>query len=296
MARQQRKALVNDKEPPDIVVVNGDTAHSGTSYFTIEEYEVILKQFNFQLVKSRTNLKENRNKNDVSSFLRLTKDNHCQLLTEHVYGTPLGSSPRIAERIDKFLTCHVGKTSAKPFKELIDQYNSKVSHDLQVNIPKRTNLEGILRILLTQIPMVPLPTVSHICSGHMDSLVLLDRDDFYTCEMKNNALVFHRDPEHRLDALRRCLDGIVELFTPKSHPAEIIPKIQDIILKELKVPLPWDPQKVIAAVADDPESNSAYVQVYLCPLRNHIGKSPGSRTGELLSKVEEQFFSSNLVC
>jgi hypothetical protein len=76
MTRQQRKALVNDKEPPDIVVVNGDAAHSGTSvinpYFTIEEYEVIPKQFNFQLDKSRTNLVENRNKNDFSSFLRLT--------------------------------------------------------------------------------------------------------------------------------------------------------------------------------------------------------------------------------
>jgi hypothetical protein len=103
-----------------------------------------------------------------------------------VYGTPLGSSPRIAERIDKFLTCHVGKGSAKPFKELIDQYNSKVSQDFQVNIPKRTNLEDTLRILLTQIPMAPLANIQDICSGHMDSLALLDRDDFYTCEMKNN--------------------------------------------------------------------------------------------------------------
>ena len=206
---------------------------------------------------------------------------------------PLGGTERFEERLDKFLVYHVGKKSnLAQFTDALKTLNVECA----VRIDKESNQDAAIRTLLTRVPMVPLPTVPHICSGHMDSLVLLDRDDFYTCEMKNNALVFHRDPEHRLDALRRCLDGIVELFTPKSHPAEIIPKIQDIILKELKVPLPWDPFKVIDAVGDDPESNSAYVQVYLCPLRNHIGKSPGSRTGELLSKVEEQFFSSNLVC
>jgi len=291
-----------DEDPPDEgqpLTVNAHAApinnDNNVSYFTDEEYTEVLEHFDELRNRSLKNSKTKTavDKKDLTTFKRLKKEHYLELMGNHFKTLPLGGTDRFIERLDKFLVYHVGKRNdLGPFKDALKTLNVECA----VRIDKESNQDAAIRTLLTRVPMVPLPTVSHICSGHMDSLVLLDRDDFYTCEMKNNALVFHRDPEHRLDALRRCLDGIVELFTPKSHPAEIIPKIQGIILKELKVPLPWDPQKVIAAVADDPESNSAYVQVYLCPLRNHIGKSPGSRTGELLSKVEEQFFSSNLVC
>jgi hypothetical protein len=72
------------------------------------------------------------------------------------------------------------------------------------------------------------------------------------------------------------------------------PKIQKIIMTELKVPLPWDPQKVISAIGEK-KAVKAYVEVYLCPLRTHIGKSPGSKTGELLSLVQKEFFSG-IIC
>jgi hypothetical protein len=196
-------------------------------------------------------------------------------------------------RLDKFLVYHVGKNDrVSPFTDALKALNFECA----VHIGMENNQDAAIRTLLTKVPMNPPPTVVVVNSDQLDSLCLLDRGGFYTDKQKEKSMIFHQKEFNRLDALRKCLDGLVALLTPKFSPTAVILKIQKIIMTELKVPLPWDPQQVIAAVGDDPGSNSTYVQVYLCPLRNHIGKSPGSRTGELLSKFEERFFSSNLVC
>jgi hypothetical protein len=47
-------------------------------------------------------------------------------------------------------------------------------------------------------------------------------------------MIFNKKEFNRLDSLRRCLDGIVALLTPKFSPTAVIPKIQNIVLHEMK--------------------------------------------------------------
>jgi hypothetical protein len=253
---------------------------------------VVLQQFNVLHDRSLKNKNDKITKknNYLTTFGRLKKEHYLKLMGNHFKTLPLGGTERFKERLDKFLVYHVGKLDrVTQFTDALEALNFECDFPIG-----KENKDSAIRTLLTKIPMNPPPTVFVVNSDQLDSLCLLDRDGFYTDKQNKKSMIFHKKEFNRLDALRRCLDGIVALLTPKFSPTAVIQKIQNIVLHDMKVPLPWDPQKVISAIGKR-KAVKAYVEVYLCPLRTHIGKSPGPKTGELLSLVQKEFFSG-IIC
>jgi len=297
MARRKRIVEEPEDDPPDDeqqITANTDNTPANNdviiSYFTDEEYTIVLKQFNTIKDRSIKNKEENikKEKDDYATFKKLKKPHYISLMGKHFFSSPLGTSPRFDDRINQFLDYHLSKrTDTKPFKVALQ------SHGIHSDKPMagESIQEALIRTLLTKVPMEPLASIQIANTDVIDSLVMFDRGGFYTGDMKNNASKFHKEQSDRIGSLKKCLDKIVEVVSSKTNSRKMVEKINSIIGKWLKVPLPWDPYQIIDALGNDPSSKSGYVQVFLCPLRTHIGKSDGSKTGKLLSMIESQFFS-----
>ena len=195
------------------------------------------------------------------------------------------TKPRLDERLKKFISFIGGTENAKALLLLLPK---GVTYKLQKGVPK---VQAVIKLLMTkgEIPfeVVDVPVLNRSLS--------FDRDDFYLKDMKSNAVKFHDAKLTRLLKLGECYNRLLDIWNlkgggiSKEERVVVVGQFEKIIIDCLKVPLPWHPIQIVNAI-DDPTKNHTYLQMYLCPLRDLIGKSPGSKTGELLSKVEDPFF------
>jgi hypothetical protein len=179
------------------------------SYFTDEEYTIVLKQFNTFKDRSIKNKEENIKKEKDDYYFQEIEENtlhqfdgETEMITvgqKHFFSSPLETSPRFDDRINQFLNYHLSKKKdTKPFKEALQ------SHGIHSDEPMagESIQDALIRTLLTKVPMEPLASIQIANTDVIDSLVMFDRGGFYTGDMKNNASKFHKEQSDRIGSLK----------------------------------------------------------------------------------------------
>lgn len=196
-----------------------------------------------------------------------------ELLTTHVI---LSEKPHLEERLELFLKYKLEYQFTKEtIKKLIPDH---------LKPPKGTKA-NFIRILATEVEFTPTVKDFHrVIKEVSPTIQMLDRGEFYEEGRKEKAKIFHGSAGDRLQKLKTCLEQCLEIFRTHQPGPESARFISKMICDIMGVPLPWKVETVLESVRND--RTDTYLQVYLCPLMDKIGKSDGSKTGELLSLVE----------
>ena len=164
---------------------------------------------------------------------------------------------------------------------------------------KKTGRDHLLSLVMTENEMAQNKEESQVMLFE-DPLHLLDRLPFYSETAKVQAGIFH-SMENRVENLSKCFAECLTIHQKEQQkvkgakgksngPRKTVTLMEKVILDILKINLPWKTQSVIESVEACSE-NSTFVQIYLCPLRQHYGKTKGSKTGDLLSMIENHFWT-----
>jgi hypothetical protein len=162
---------------------------------------------------------------------------------------------------------------------------------------KGLSINSIIKKALAEKPFeVNIQQQSKVSFCSRDDLVLLDKGSFYKDDKKGFALVFH-SMEDRLNSLKLCFEEL-KLFNARVSSGDandmsaVANEIEVCILDYMGVMLPFKLMDVIKVLSTG-TITSAYLLVYLCPLRDHIGKDQKSKTGTLLRSIEDEFFKGD---
>ena len=199
----------------------------------------------------------------------------------------------IDSRLNMFLDYYI----TKPAKPTLVTIANECGIDI-----KGLSVNSIIEKLLTEKPFeVNIQQQSKVSFCTRDDLVLLDKGSFYCDGMKESSRLFH-SMANRLESLNSCfvkLKAIKDVADKKfalngtRNLDGLVEQIDGCVLENMGVKLPFKLEEVRKALSKG-EITSAYLQVYLCPLRDHIGKDNKSKTGHLLCSIENEYFKGIL--
>jgi hypothetical protein len=154
------------------------------------------------------------------------------------------------------------------------QFTKETVRDLIPNHlkPKNGKKATRIRILATEVEFTPTVKDSHRILKEVSSRIqMLDRDEFYEDGRKGKALIFHNTDIDRLSILKTCLKECLGIYGNHQPGPDAANSISRKICNIMGVPLPRKVDNVLQSVQNG--RIETYLQVYLCPLMDHIGKS-----------------------
>jgi len=181
----------------------------------------------------------------------------------------------LEKRLLFFLSFHLG-TNKKGFLK-------SESERLCPGIHFKDKWERIMAIVLESEFLVEEEEVSFDPS---DVTVLLTSGAFYVDAMTTKARIFHSLPD-RVSLLQKCYEDISSFYSSNGPGPHVAHEIGRLIQSTIAVPLPWSIDMVLEAVSDG--AQKCFLQVFLCPLREHMGIDEGSQTGTFLTKIQSMF-------
>jgi hypothetical protein len=268
--------------------------------FNKEELKIVIKAFAVNVKKAKSNRDKakkdptnRKKKKEDGDNERFSREDHVRMLMTQLLEKPLGKKFDLEPRLKKFVDVYISKVN--PTKKLL---LSMLPVPIQEK-HKKTGRDHLLSLVMTENEMAQNKEESQVMLFE-DPLHLLDRLPFYSETAKVQAGIFH-SMENRVENLSKCFAECLTIHQKEQQkvkgakgksngPRKTVTLMEKVILDILKINLPWKTQSVIESVEACSE-NSTFVQIYLCPLRQHYGKTKGSKTGDLLSMIENHFWT-----
>ena len=296
-------AKPSQKRPPEDEEQNGRPSkrhnHNASrtgAYFTTPNYELLLLELERLRSQAKLNKGIEQTKTKIKTITKKSKLSRQDFkigLKEYWISAELPDILSLDHRLDKFLDYHLTKPTKGSVQAIAVKYSIDVSG---------LSLWSMVKKIMTEMPFVE-DAIDDIpeSDATTENLIMLDKGSFYHDNMKESSRLFH-SMANRLESLNSCfvkLKAIKDVADKKfalngtRNLDGLVEQIDGCVLENMGVKLPFKLEEVRKALSKG-EITSAYLQVYLCPLRDHIGKDNKSKTGHLLCSIENEYFKGIL--